>query len=514
PWLMTSDTFEVIRRTAVYAQCEELELAEEPIDQPVDAVDAVVTQGLCGGKVELARLYDGLQPGRWLIFSGERTDVVGEDGEGNTVPVSGVPGVELAMVAGIEQGVSRISNGSEDGGEIDLPGDRIHTTLTLAKPLAYCYKRDTLKIYGNVVKATHGETRFEVMGGGDASKPNQSFTLKQPPLTWVSAPTPSGIESTLQTRVNDILWHKADCPVGLGPADRRYFVRIDDGGQTTVVFGDGKHGARLPTGSENVRAAYRSGIGKEGNVKAGQISQLATRPLGVKDVINPIPATGGAGPESRDQARRNAPLAVMALDRLVSVQDYADFARTFAGVGKTSATRISDGRVELVHVTIAGEDDIPIREDSDLFLNLEDALLRFGEPRQPLALAVRRRFFLVVQADVRLLPDYLWEKVESQVRAAMVETFSFVRRDLGQDALLSEVYRTMQGVPGVDYVDVNLFTKHDPENLEEPLDLTDQPRKRLPASLARIEDGKIQPAQLLYLTPAVADTLILKERKS
>jgi hypothetical protein len=33
--------------------------------------------------------------------------------------------------------------------------------------------------------------------------------------------------------------------------------------------------------------------------------------------------------------------------------------------------------------------------------------------------------------------------------------------------------------------------------------------------LARVDDkGVIQPAQLLYLTPEVADTLILKERKS
>ncbi|HEV8580967.1 MAG TPA: putative baseplate assembly protein [Thermoanaerobaculia bacterium] len=500
------DTFAVIRGTSVFTQCEELELAEEPIDPVVEEV--------CGKEIELVGLYDGLQPGRWLILSGDRTDVGETDSATGkiTVPVTGVPAAELAMIAGVRQGVSRINPGGST--RADLPGDRIHTTLTLAKPLAYCYKRDTLRIYGNVAHATHGETRSEVLGSGDASKPHQAFTLKQPPLTYVSAPTPSGIASTLQARVNDVLWHEADCPAGLGPADRIYFVRIDDGGQTTVVFGDGKRGARLPSGAENVRAKYRSGIGKEGNVKAGQISQLATRPLGVKDVINPVPATGGASAESRDQARRNAPLAVMALDRLVGVQDYADFARTFAGVGKSSATRLSDGRVQLVHVTIAGEDDIPISKDSDLLLNLEEALLRFGDPRQPVAVAVRQRFFLVVEAEVRVLPDYLWDKVEPQIRAAMAEAFGFARRDLGQDARLSEVYRAIQGVPGVDYVDVNVFAKRDPEKLEEKLDLKDQPRRRLPASLARIEKGEIQPAQLFYLTPDVADTLILKERKS
>ena len=55
------------------------------------------------------------------------------------------------------------------------------------------------------------------------------------------------------------------------------------------------------------------------------------------------PASGGAGKETRDQARKNAPLAVMALDRLVSVQDYEDFARVFAGIGKARAVELSDG---------------------------------------------------------------------------------------------------------------------------------------------------------------------------
>ena len=213
------------------------------------------------------------------------------------------------------------------------------------------------------------------------------------------------------------------------------------------------------------------------------------------------------------RVRRNAPLALFALDRLISVQDYEDFARTFAGIGKASAAALSDGRVRLVHVTIAGEDDIPIREDSDLFQNLEAALLRFGDPRQPLRLALREASFLILQADVRVLPEYQWEKVEPKIRAALLDAFSFARRDLGQDALLSEVYQTVQGVRGVDFLDVNFFGKVTPsvdlEKVEGP------PEKRLVADLARNDKAKgILPAQLLYFTPEVPDTLILKERKS
>ena len=145
------------------------------------------------------------------------------------------------------------------------------------------------------------------------------------------APNPTGVDSTLEVFVNNVQWHEADTLAGLGPKDRNFITKTDDDDKTSVIFGNGEQGARLPTGMANVTSIYRNGIGKPGNVKAEQISLLQTRPLGVKSVINPLPASGGADKENRDQARENAPLAVMSLDRLVSVQDYADFTRTFAG---------------------------------------------------------------------------------------------------------------------------------------------------------------------------------------
>jgi hypothetical protein len=502
-----TDTFAVIRGTAVLAESVPLPLAEEPIDP--------IQEAICGRQIELAGLYDGLQPGRWLIFSGTRTDVGKLDKRGNVaVPVPGVAGTELAMLAGVTQGVAQPA------------GERTHTTLTLAAPLAYCYQRDVLRISGNVAPATHGETKAEVLGSGDSAKTLQRFTLRQPPLTWISAPTTSGISSTLAVRVNDLLWHEAESLAALGPTDRGYLTSTDDAGATSVVFGNGVRGALLPTGTANVRAVYRAGIGRPGNVKAGQISQLATRPLGVKGVVNPLAASGGADPESRDQARRNAPLAVMALDRLVSVQDYADFARTFAGIGKASAVRLADpgGRGQLVHVTIAGEDDIPILATSDLFQNLALALRRFGDPRQPVQLALRDRQLLVVSAAVKALPDFAWTAVAAAVRAALLDAFGYPRRELGQSALLAEAYAAIQAVRGVDLADVEVFDvvagSVDTADLEEQRKRLShgQPKQRVPAHLARAgagdPHGSLLPAQLIYLSSEVPDTLVLQERQS
>jgi hypothetical protein len=526
----TSDGFEIIRGTKIFAQSELLELAEEPVTQPV-----------CGDRIELANLVRGLEPGRWLIVTGERADIKhnppgteltaesnaygnrAEPADSSSDPqpelnnsdlleerkqaLPGVMATELVMLAGVEQGY-----------DPRLPGDKTHTTLLLAPALSYCYKRETFNIYGNVVKATHGETKKEVLGNGDGSRPMQEFDLRQSPLTYLAAPTPAGAESTLQVRVNDLLWHEAENIIDLGPKDRGYITRTDDEDQTTVVFGDGKFGARLPTDVDNVKAVYRTGIGKAGNAKAQQISAPVTRPLGVKSVINPLPATGGADREDRDLARRNAPMAVMALDRLISVQDHEDFARTYAGIARASAVRLTDGRRQIVHLTIAGADDIPIAPTSDLFINLRQALHQFGDPYQHIQIAVRKFKLLVISAKVRLLPDYQWESVEPKIRAALLSKFGFAQRELGQDTLASEALSVIQAQAGVAYADLDTFDAVDED--EAPADLVNLAarltlRRRVKVYPARIDRHSampvILPAQLAYLSPAVADTLILTE---
>jgi hypothetical protein len=546
----TGETTLTLASTTVYAQSESVPQAEEPIEGDIEA-ETTGNAKVGTDTIELDGIYDGLKSGQRLIISGERTDVFQDDG----TPIPGIQISELVMLAAAIQDVAHITVAVPDPANpgqmttetIPLPGDKKHTFLKLAKPLAYTYKRDTVTIYGNVVRATHGETRSETLGSGDATKELQSFTLRQSPLTYVAAPTTSGVASSLRVRVNDILWHEVDSLPGLGPTDRDYITETDDADKTTVIFGNGQYGSRLPTGVENVKAVYRTGIGRPGNVQAGQITQVVTKPLGVKGVINPLRASGGADRESILSARRNVPLATLALDRLVSVQDYADFARTFAGVGKASADSLSNGRRQLVYLTIAGADNIPIDPSSDLYQNLVQALHRFGDPHQPLQVDIAEVLFLVISAHVRLLPDYELEAVEPQIRAALLDAFSFERRELARPVFESEVLSIIQAVAGVDYVELEILgavdqdkvvkaldqfqqqssAPEEPDEVEEPgespaeeqaeeflellgltghADVIAQPAQKNPNA-----PPSFLPAQLVFLTPDIPDTLIITE---
>lgn len=508
--------FQVVRGTAIYARSEALPLAEAPIDAPV-----------CDGAasdlpLELGGLALGLAPGRYVIVSGERADLEGR----------GVRAAEVALVAEVVHGLR-----DEDGAfpfvpggqrkDAPLPGERTHTFLRLERPLAYCYRRESLVIHGNVVRATHGETRVETLGSGDGAKALQTFSLKQPPLTYVSAPTAAGAESTLQVFVNDIRWREAPSFVDRGPAEPIYTLRRDDTEKTTITFGDGIEGARLPTGAVNLQAVYRTGLGRGGNVRASQLTTLQTRPQGVRDVCNPLRASGGADPETRDEARSGAALAVTALDRLVSVADHAAFARTFAGVGKAAAARLSDGGRNIVHVTIAGAADAPIDPRSDLYLNLRRALHDLGDPLLPVALAPRALSALVVSAGVRINPDRRWKRVSADIREALLDRFGFARRGLAEGVAASRVIGTMQNVPGVTYVDLDSFgaipveiadgsglRPATPEETAAAIDAitATAPADHVPARPAcRGPEGGVLPAELVMLIPDLPATLVINQ---
>jgi hypothetical protein len=499
-WTMQSQTFAMdnVRTSVAYTDAEKLTLALEPITDAFGRDDRNPDDPV---KLELDTMLDGFKPGRWIIVTGERADLS---------EITSVTYTELAMVAAVEH-------------SIDEENGATRTILLLAAPgLNYTYKRDTVSIYGNVVKVNHGATRSEILGGGNAAKALQTFDLHNKPVTQLAAPTPAGVVSTLAVRVNDVLWYETDTFAGTGPTDRVFVTKTDNEGKTSVIFGTGRQGSRLPSGGDNVRAVYREGLGTGGNVKAGQIATAISRPLGVNKVINPLPATGGANAEKLEDARRNIPIALQALGRVVSVRDYADFARAFAGIAKASAVALSDGSARIVHITIGGADDIEIAEHSDLYQNLDAALRKYGDPYQPFRVEMREKIVMAGSARVRIHADYLWSSVQPKVQAALLDAFSFDKRSFGQAILPSEVVAVVHGVEGVTSVTLTALGGISSEQVFSDeqggsdtwpgLPVIDRPRPIF-TKLAHYDPDRetIVPAQIAYLPPSLSDLFILTE---
>ncbi len=453
----------LVRKTVAWAQSEPLELADLPI---ADDISAGTTE------VMLDRLVPGLSIGQAVAWTGART-------------AGDAPGVTASEVLTIEQ-ITHV------GG---------FTTLQFSSGLENDYVRNTVTLNANVAHATHGETVTETLGGGDASQANQSFTLKRPPLTYTAAPTSTGSESTLAVRVNDLLWNEVPSLYGAGPADQDYIVRLEDDGTTTVTFGDGGAGARLPSGSRNVQATYRTGIGLDGNVDAGSLTLLQMRPPGIRGVTNPLAAGGAADPEDLDHARQNAPLRVLTLDRIVSLDDYENFARAFAGIGKAQAAALWSGDRYLVHLTVAGAGGAAVDPESALYASLLGAIDRARDPVQQALVANYQPLFFDIEARVLAdAPRYVAADVFTAVKAALEEAFSFDARSFAQPVTASEVTSVIQSVPGVIASDLTgLFLVTAPRLF---LRFFERVPPVLCASPARLAGSSILPAELLLVNPA------------
>jgi predicted phage baseplate assembly protein len=422
-----------VRSSTAYVQSEGLALAELPIEEPL----APGTTTL-----ELDRMVLGLQVGQALALTGERADL------------PGVTGSEVVFLADVQHSAG-------------------HTFLAFQEGLQFTYIRQTVALNANVARATHGETVVEVLGSGDGAQAHQRFTLKKPPLTYISAATATGTQSTLQVRVNDILWQEVPSLYGLGARDERFAVSIDDDGKAQVIFGDGEQGARLPTGTENIVATYRSGIGLPGMVAADTLTTLQTRPLGIRSVTNPLAATGAEDPESRDQARTNAPLTVLTLERIVSLRDFEDFTRGFAGIGKAQAVALWLGETHLVHLTVAAagataapDGGLPalathvVEAESELYSNLVQAIEAARDPLHPVVVASYQPVFFNVRAEVLVDPRYTVDGVLAAVEDALIAAFAFERRAFGQPVTAAEVVRVIHSVAGVVATDLDQLYRY------------------------------------------------------
>jgi hypothetical protein len=508
-------SFAGLRKTVYTVQSEVVTLAAEPIED----------SDVSGALIDMDSLLDGIDVGRWIIIHGERTDIAIKRKDLPDIVLPGIVDGELALVAGVNQQPYP-----------NTPGDTLHTVLLLAKPLAYRYRRSTVKVYGNVVKASHGESAAETIGSGSAMARLQRFALRRAPLTFVPAVTTSGVQGTQQVSVNNVQWHEVDSLLDAGATERSYEMAINEAGVASFTFGDGVHGARLSSGQGNVRAGYRAGIGAAGNARAGQISQLVTRPQGINSVVNPLAASGGADHDDAERIRAHAPLAALSLaplSRLVSVADYAYFARRYAGVGQAVARKLADGAFECVHVTLAGVDDAPLLPDDALVVSLQAAYEAFGDPALPVVIGIRELVALFIQARVAVLPDYDWDTVEPAIRRRLLDVFSFDRRQLGQSAYLSEVMGVIQSVAGVDWVDVDLLggiSEVELRNKEALVLAVKDMKKQItpgpvqsavrvlaampvadaPATVpAPVGQARFLPAQLAYLLRDVPGTLVL-----
>ena len=234
-----------------------------------------------------------------------------------------------------------------------------------------------LRLLLDTVPVSRGVTvPDETLGSGNAALAGQSFTLAKGPLTYL--PGGAGPSSTLTVSVNGIAWQEVASFYGQSATATVYVVtRSPDGATTTVTFGDGADGARLPTGTDNVHASYRFGGGAL-SPPAKRLQTILRPQANLASIENPVAVTPGADPEPAGAVRSAAPESVTTFGRAISAGDYEQIAAGALGVARTAAVWTFDATQQRALVTVY------VGDDADAATAAAAALAAEEDPRRPI----------------------------------------------------------------------------------------------------------------------------------
>jgi predicted phage baseplate assembly protein len=302
-----------------------------------------------------------------------------------------------------------------------------------------------LQLLLDLVPVSRGKTvTGEVLGSGNAALANQSFTLSKSPLTYLASG--NGAVPALAVYVDGIEWQRVPSFYGQA-ANARVFVvsRSPDQSVTTVTFGDGINGAKLPSGAGNVVATYRYGSGAA-SPPAGRLTTIGQPQPNLASIQNPVAVSGGTDPQAIQDVRANAPASVFTFGRAVSATDYEVVASQAPGVSRVAVRWTFDGAGQRTLVTIY------VGGDQGAAAAARAALAGSEDPNRPVTVVSATAIELTLNCTLVVAADRQIAAVVAAATAAISGTagglFSPAVMGIGQRLYRSAIDAALM-VPGV-----------------------------------------------------------------
>lgn len=305
------------------------------------------------------------------------------------------------------------------------------------------------------VNATQGESKgfgFDpddgVIGVSDGTS-NQFFEIPDSPV----------IGGSVEIDVSGVKYTYVPFLIDYQSYDPVFTTYTDSDGNTYVQFGDGISG-RIPANQAEIKATYRIGGGKIGNVAVNTIKFIITNAVAGLTVNNQDvgqtsgAAAGGADPETTDSIRVNAPKSIRALSRAVSLSDYSNLAIQVPGVAK--AISIADVYSSIT-IFIAPYGDSGLQSDnittSDVFNNLAVNIATFFQDKTPPGTSITLQppayVDTRVKIDCTILPQFRNSQVTASIKEAITELFDFDNVSFNDRITASDVLAAVRDVEGV-----------------------------------------------------------------
>ncbi len=256
-----------------------------------------------------------------------------------------------------------------------------------------------------------------------------------------------------------------------GPTDKVVEVNFVDN-KTIFRFGDNVTG-QAPLSGSSIEFRFRNGGGRRGRIGVGQIDSVRQiAPLPPANAIVPVhfrnitPSAGGTDKETLEQAKKRAPRDFSLQKSIVTADDYAQAAISFAhpvygAVSKAIATLrsgLNANRVEL-YVLAEGPDGLPTAPNAGLKAGLvtyfsdlnvlSDHVVVLDGCTKPVDIELNIIFNRNADASI----------TRGKVESAIAEFFDLSKWEMGEALYISNLVNTIEIIDGVSYVD--LLSPHD-----------------------------------------------------
>jgi hypothetical protein len=313
------------------------------------------------------------------------------------------------------------------------------------------YTRYDTVIYANTAFSGHGETQKEqFLGSGDATQSNQTFDFEVSDVSFESnREFPAGVRCAINIMVQGRTWQQVSNINDSSLEDPHYVVRMKEDGSLKLIFGDGIHGRRLPTGNNNVKIIHKVGVGLSGNLPAFSLQKEVKPHYLVEKVVQPLVSSGGNDSEASESLRQNAPASVLTLERAVSLSDFTHLSTSNSSVWQARAFQVQAprSRNEQIHVAVvpAGGGSLgSLEQDLASFLTahaLPGVAIKII-PYEPLIFDLN----ITIRIDTNAFdPDFVAHEVEQQ----LLDKFSLSQRNLGEPLYRSQLFALVESVQGV-----------------------------------------------------------------
>ena len=243
--------------------------------------------------------------------------------------------------------------------------------------------------------------------------------------------------------------------------ERVFTLTTSSDGVSQIVFGNGLNG-KVPENGAEVKATYIRSNGASGNIGANRITAFLDNTITGVRILSSTAASGGFDDESITSMKANIPLLFRTQDRAVSLQDFKDLALRIPGVAKATATNA--GSVVTIYPVPFQADYLDSGFGSTITISAstQSDTLTYFDSRTVIGASVGvastvSLTSVYINADVVVKDGFVQKWVSDAVIAALDTIFEFDNVSFGQTLPLGQIYRTIMGVEGVDYVVITGF---------------------------------------------------------